>query len=696
MGSNNIGSSHRVGGVALDRFEKVTHTVPLNSLSDVFSFEELRDFLTRVSPILPEATYSVEPKIDGLSVALRYENGVFVGGATRGDGQIGEDVTSNLRTIYSIPMRLTEPLTLTVRGEVYMPRAVFERINQKREAAGQSLMANPRNAAAGSLRQLDPKVAAERKLDIFVFNLQEGDLYADGHAPLTHTEALDRLAELGFKVLSHRAQAHTAEQIEAHIEKIGAMRDELAFDIDGMVIKIDKLSDRAVLGEGTNTPKWAVAYKFPPEQKRTKLLDITVAVGRTGVLTPTAVLSPVRLAGTTVSRATLHNEDFIHERDIRIGDVVTLQKAGDIIPEVVTSHPETRAGTEAVYFLPRVCPCCGEPAMRDGDEGAAIRCTNSACPAQLSRSIEHFASKGAMNIEGLGPQVVEALLNAKLICNVADLYTLQAEEIASLERMGEKSAANLITAIENSKKAGLERLIFALGIRSIGEVAATALAARYKTLENCFNATREDVPQTGDIPLVADMSSGILSKPINVSDYALIYALIYAGAQKNMAPAGMTLVIIREDLIGDAMACCPDMLRYKVHAENGSMYNTPPCYTIYVAGLVYQWLLELGGLEVMQKINEKKAGILYDYLDNSKLFKPTAEKECRSLMNVCFVTGNPDMDKKFISEASAAGFSNLKGHRVAGGMRASIYNAMPTEGVEALVSFMEKFEKANG
>ena len=574
--------THRVGGTALDKFEKVTHSVPLNSLSDVFSFEELRDFLTRVAPILPNAAYSVEPKIDGLSVALRYENGVFVGGATRGDGQVGEDVTSNLRTIYSIPMKLTEPLTLTVRGEVYMPRAVFEKINQKREAEGQALMANPRNAAAGSLRQLDPKIAAERKLDIFVFNLQEGDLYADGHAPLTHTEALDRLAELGFKVLSNRTVATTAEEIEAHIEKIGAMRDDLAFDIDGMVIKIDKLADRAVLGEGTNTPKWAVAYKFPPEQKRTKLLDITVAVGRTGVLTPTAILSPVRLAGTTVSRATLHNEDFIHERDIRIGDTVTVQKAGDIIPEVVASHPEARSGTESVYFLPRICPSCGEPTMRDSDEGAAVRCTNAACPAQLSRSIEHFASKGAMNIEGLGPQVVEALLRADLIHDAADLYTLRADQIASLERMGEKSANNLIAAIESSKKAGLERLIFALGIRSIGEVAATALAARYKTLENCFSATREELIGIEDFgEITADYVLNYFSHEQNV---ALCRRLIDAGlvTEAVAAPTGDKLAGLTFVLTGTLPDMSRDEAAARIKAAGGKVSGSVSKKTSFV------------------------------------------------------------------------------------------------------------------
>ena len=574
--------THRVGGAALDKFEKVTHTVPLNSLSDVFSFEELEDFLTRVAAPLPNASYSVEPKIDGLSVALRYENGVFVGGATRGDGQVGEDVSANLRTIYSIPLKLTEPLSLTVRGEVYMPRAVFERINAKREQEGQALMANPRNAAAGSLRQLDPKIAAERKLDIFVFNLQEGALYADAHAPETHDEALRRLAELGFKVLPHRTVASTAAEIEAHINTLGKLRDTLPFDIDGVVIKINKLTDRTLLGEGTNTPKWAVAYKFPPEQKQTKLLDITVAVGRTGVLTPTAILSPVRLAGTTVSRATLHNEDFIHERDIRIGDVVTVQKAGDIIPEVVASHKEVRAGGEQVYFLPRVCPSCGEPVMRDGDEGAAVRCTNAACPAQLSRSIEHFASKDAMNIEGLGPQVVEALLGADLIRDVADLYALDADRIAALERMGEKSATNLIAAIERSKSAGLERLIFALGIRSIGQVAATALAARYKTLENCFVATREELLGIEDFgEITADYVLNYFSHEPNV---ALCRRLAAAGlvTEAVAAPTGDKLAGLSFVLTGTLPTMSRDEATARLRAAGAKVVGSVSKKTSFV------------------------------------------------------------------------------------------------------------------
>ena len=485
--------TQRVGGKPLDKFEKVTHTVRMDSLDDVFSFEELKEFLDRVAQTVPEASFSVEPKIDGLSVSLRYENGVFVQGATRGDGAVGEDVTQNLRTVFSIPLTLPEPLNLTVRGEVYMPRRVFERLNLARESAGQALLANPRNAAAGSLRQLDPKIAAERGLDIFVFNFQEGALYSDGGASSSHTETMSRLAELGFCVLEHRGCLKSYEEIVDHIRRLGELRDELAYDIDGVVIKVDALADRQRLGEGTKTPKWAVAYKFPPEQKQTKLEDVEIAVGRTGVLTPTAILSPVRLAGTTVSRATLHNAEFIWEKDIRIGDIVTVQKAGDIIPEVVKAHTELRSGELPRFAMPDRCPSCGEPVFYDADEGAATRCTNHKCPAQLSRGIEHFASKDAMNIDGLGPQIVEAMLRDHLIEDAADLYTLQADEIESMERMGEKSAANLIAAIERSKSAGLERLIYALGIRNVGEVAAAALAQHFGSLEACMNATAEEL-----------------------------------------------------------------------------------------------------------------------------------------------------------------------------------------------------------
>ena len=540
--------TQRVGGKALDKFEKVTHSVRMDSLSDVFSFEETEDFCNKMEGELSAPAYSVEPKIDGLSVSLIYENGEFVKGATRGDGAVGEDVTLNLRTVQSIPLRLNEPLSLTVRGEVYMPRAVFEELNAKREERGEALMANPRNAAAGSLRQLDSKITAERKLDIFVFNLQEGDIYADGHAPSSHTESLDRLSELGFKTLAMRTVAHSYDEVAAHIRKIGDARQQLAYDIDGVVIKIDSLEDRRRVGEGTNTPKWAVAYKFPPEEKETKLLDISIAVGRTGVLTPTAELSPVRLAGTTVSRATLHNIDFIRERGIMLGDIVTVRKAGDIIPEVVKANAEKRDGSEREFFMPTVCPSCGEPVVFDKDDGAALRCTNSACPAQLSRSIEHFASKGAMNIDGLGPQIVELLLGNKLIGDVADLYSLRAEQIEALERMGEKSAKNLISAIENSKAAGLSRLIYALGIRNVGEVAAAALAERYGDLEALTKATVEEIAELDDFGnITAECVVDFFSHPQNI---ALCRRLAeagvetsYKGAPKGDTLAGLTFVL---------------------------------------------------------------------------------------------------------------------------------------------------------
>ena len=516
--------TQRVGGAPLERFEKVTHRVPLNSLTDVFSFEELKEYLRSAEAQLREANitpeWSVEPKIDGLSVALTYANGVFVRGATRGDGNVGEDVTQNIRTIFSLPMTLPEPLNITIRGEVYMPRAVFESINAKREAAGQTLMANPRNAAAGSLRQLDPKIAAERRLDVFIFNLQEGSLWADGHEPVSHAGTLDRLCELGLPVIGERIIARTHEEIFSHIGRLGELRDGLAYDIDGVVIKLDSLAGRRVLGEGTKTPKWAVAYKFPPETKFTRLTDITVTVGRTGALTPAAGLEPVRLAGTTVSRATLHNIDFIRERGIMIGDTVAVRKAGDIIPEIVEACPEKRDGSERPFSMPERCPSCGEPVTRDetgSGEGAAYRCTNSACPAQLSRSLEHFASKDAMNIEGLGPQIIELLISAGLVRTAPDLYELKPEQLVSLERMGELSARNLTDAISRSKTAGLERLIYALGIRNIGEVAAAAMAARFGTLDGCIAATYDELCSIEDFgDITARCVLNFFSHPQNI------------------------------------------------------------------------------------------------------------------------------------------------------------------------------------
>ena len=509
--------TNRVGGKPLDKFEKVTHTVQMNSLSDVFEYEEIRDFVDRMAAIVENPVFSVEPKIDGLSVALTYENGVLVNGATRGDGTVGEDVTQNIKTINSIPLAIEKPLSFCLRGEVYMPRKVFYALNEEREKNSQQLLANPRNAAAGSLRQLDPKVCADRKLDIFVFNLQSGDVFGDGRAPTSHANTLDTIKELGFTVLKDRAKVSSYEEIIAHIEYLGSMRDDLPYDIDGVVIKIDNLADRIKIGEGTNTPKWAVAYKFPPEEKQTKLVDITIAVGRTGVLTPNAVLEPVRLAGTSVSRATLHNLDFIRERGIMLGDTVTVRKAGDIIPEVLCAHPEKRTGTEIEFFMPTHCPSCNELVVRDDNDGAAFRCVNPSCPAQLSRSIEHFASKGAMNIEGLGPQIVNTLLDNSLIKDCADLYLLTVEDVANIERMGKKSAQNLINSINNSKNAGLERLVYALGVRNIGEVAAEALANRYKTLEALMCASKEELCEIQDFgEITADCVVDFFSHKKNI------------------------------------------------------------------------------------------------------------------------------------------------------------------------------------
>lgn len=500
----------RVGGKALDKFEKFLHPVRMGSLTDVFSYDELSEFIRKTNEILGDGTeYSVEPKIDGLSVSLIYRNGIFERGATRGDGYIGEDVTENLKTVRSIPLKLKEAIPyLNVRGEVYMPRSVFAELNEAREASGDPLFANPRNAAAGSLRQLDSKITAARRLEIFVFNLQEGSPYMDGRPCKTHSESLARLSELGFSVLPESAVLSGFDSIANKVEKLGELREELSFDMDGAVVKVDNLADRITVGEATSTPKWAVAYKYPPEEKETKLLSVDIQVGRTGVLTPTANLSPVRLAGTTVSRATLHNLNFIKERDIRIGDTVVIRKAGEIIPEILESVKSKRDGSEIEFEMPTVCPSCGHPVVRDDSgDGAAIRCVYSSCPAQRARSIVHFASKGAMNIDGLGPQVVELLLKNGKISDICDLYTLRAEDIESLDRMGKKSAENLISAIEKSKEAGLERLLFALGVRQVGEVAAEEIAGKMRTLDACFAATLEDFSSIKDI---GDITAGAL------------------------------------------------------------------------------------------------------------------------------------------------------------------------------------------
>ncbi len=482
----------RVGGEVLDKFEKVVHTVPMRSLQDVFSYDEIEDFINKTNEALGDVVYTAECKIDGLSVSLVYENGKFVLGSTRGDGDVGENVTNNLRTVKSIPLELTSPINIEVRGEVYMPRASFEKLNEKRELDGEALFANPRNAAAGSLRQLDSKITASRGLDIFVFNTQ-----ASEEEYSSHSETISRMAELGFKTVPHSKLCNNAKEIIDYIEEIGEARSSLPFDIDGIVIKVDSLAQRESLGETSSTPKWAVAYKFPPERKETKLLDIIIKVGRTGVLTPNAVLEPVRLAGTTVSRATLHNADFIAERDIRIGDTVTVQKAGDIIPEICGVNLKLRPENTTEYRIPDKCPSCGEPTVRDDE--AAVRCTNTSCPAQLERNIVHFVSRDAMNIDGMGPQIIKALLDAGLISNVADIYKLNREDVAALERMGDRSAENLINAIEDSKGRGLARLIYALGIRQIGEKASEALAGRFNDIEAFFALAKDELISVDDI-----------------------------------------------------------------------------------------------------------------------------------------------------------------------------------------------------
>lgn len=486
--------TQRVGGQVLESFTQVEHPVPLESLQDVFSPEEVSEFGQRMEEALGETSYSVEPKVDGLSVALEYRDGVFFQGATRGTGRVGEDVTENLRTIRSIPMVLPEKLPrLIVRGEVFMPKAVFHKLNAQREENGEAPFANPRNAAAGSLRQLDSKVCAKRRLDIRVFNLQ----LAEGKTFSTHTETLEYLASQGFQMIPYKL-LRTQEEINAEIFRLNDQREELPFDMDGAVIKVNSLSDRAAVGSTAKCPRWAIAYKYPPERKPSKVLDIVVQVGRTGVLTPKVVVEPVRLAGTTVTNATLHNQDFIDEKDIRIGDTVVLQKAGEIIPEVVEVLKERRPEGTVPYHLPDICPVCGAPVARDLD-GAAIRCTGAECPAQLHRNLTHFASRDAMDIDGVGPAVMRQLIDAELVKSPADLYFLRAEDLAKLERMGEKSAANAIRAIDESRSRGLERLLYALGIRQVGQKAGKILAAHFGTFDALAAATEEELTAIDDV-----------------------------------------------------------------------------------------------------------------------------------------------------------------------------------------------------
>ena len=493
--------TQRVGGEPLKGFDEVTHRVPLESLQDVFNFEELRDFDQRVRGAVPDVSYSVEPKVDGLSVALEYQDGLFVRGATRGNGTVGEDVTENLRTIKSIPLRIPDVSgTLIVRGEVYMPKKVFHALNEELEKQGKSLFANPRNAAAGSLRQLDPKIAARRRLDIAVFNIQ----WAENVTFHSHTESLDYLKDKGFKVIPH-VICQTIDEAVTQVEAIGEGRESYPFDIDGAVIKVDDLSQRQTLGSTAKFPRWAAAYKYPPEVKPSRVTDIVIQVGRTGVLTPKAVLEPVRLAGTTVTNATLHNQDFIAEKDIRIGDTVLVQKAGEIIPEVLSVVMDKRPAGAQPYLFPQVCPECGAPVQRDED-GAHIRCTGAECPAQLLRTLAHFASRDAMDIEGLGIAVVENLVGAGLVKTPGDLYFLKEEDVAALERMGKKSAQNLLAAIETSKEQDLSRLIYAFGIRQVGQKTGKVLAGRFGSLDALQSATLEELTAVEDIGEVTAQS----------------------------------------------------------------------------------------------------------------------------------------------------------------------------------------------
>ena len=487
----------RVGGQAVNTFGEVTHAVPLMSLQDVFSMEELEDFLNRTQEALPNAAYSVEPKIDGLSVALEYEDGRFVRGATRGDGIVGEDVTENLKTIRSIPMALENaPARLIVRGEVYMPKKTFHTLNAALEENGEKTFANPRNAAAGSLRQKDPKVTAKRKLDILVFNVQ----LAEGVTFTSHCETLEYLKSLRFKVIPYK-KLSDPKKIEEEILRINEERENLPCDIDGGVVKLDDLAQRELLGATAKFPRWAVAYKYPPEVKSTVIEDIVIQVGRTGVLTPKAVVAPVRLAGTTVTNATLHNQDFISRLDVRIGDTVRIRKAGEIIPEILGVDLSKRPENTKPYFLPDRCPVCGAEVVRDED-GAFLRCTGAECPAQLSRNIAHFVSRDAMDIDGLGSAIVESLISQKLIKSPADIYYLTLEEISGLWKSGTTAAKKLLAAIEASKQQDLSRLIYALGIRQVGVKTGKSLAAAFGSMDALMEAPLEAltaVPDIGEI-----------------------------------------------------------------------------------------------------------------------------------------------------------------------------------------------------
>lgn len=541
--ASTISPTKRVGGEALSQFQKVEHPVPLESLQDVFSREELLEFEEKVTGVVSGAVYSVEPKIDGLSVSLEYVDGIFVRGATRGDGRVGEDVTENLKTIRSIPMTLEgAPHRLIVRGEVYMAKSTFERLNARREQAGEAIFANPRNAAAGSLRQLDPKIAAQRQLDILIFNLQ----LADGVQFDTHIQTLDYLRTLRFPVVPYTI-CESFEKIWNAVLKIDTGRYDLPYDIDGAVIKLNSLPDRTTLGSTAKFPRWAAAYKYPPEIKSTVIEDIVVQVGRTGVLTPKAIVKPVRLAGTTVTNATLHNQDNITQKDIRIGDTVKIRKAGEIIPEILEVELDKRPEGIVPYNLPSNCPVCGAPTKRD-DDGAFLRCTGASCPAQLTRIIAHFVSRDAMDIEGLGSSIVESLIGLSKLQTPADIYYLTLADLKGLWKSGETAAKKLLAAIEDSKTRDLGRLIYALGIRQVGAKAGKALAQAYGSMDALMASTYEELTSQPDIGAIT--AQNILDWFSQNQSRELIERLRNAGVnfvstvkQEDSRFAGMTFVL---------------------------------------------------------------------------------------------------------------------------------------------------------
>ncbi len=486
--------TQRVGGEVLEGFQKVRHRIPMLSLANAFNEGDLRDFDRRVRQTVGDIAYVCELKIDGLAVSLRYENGVFVQGSTRGDGTVGEDITANLRTVRSIPLQLTEKVTIEVRGEVFMPKKSFAKLNKEREENGEILFANPRNAAAGSLRQLDPKIAASRNLDVFLYAIGENHLELIER----HSEGLNYLDRLGLKTNQERRLCSTIDDVLEYIKEWQEKRPDLPYEIDGIVVKVDRYDQQEKLGTTVKSPRWAIAYKFPAEEVMTKLIGIDLSVGRTGVVTPTGILEPVRVAGTTVQRASLHNEDLIKEKDIRIGDYVIVKKAGDIIPEVVRSVPEKRTGKENPFAMPTHCPACGSELVRLEGE-VALRCINPKCPAQIREGLIHFVSRNAMNIDGLGEKVITQLFQENLVADVADIYKLTKDQLIQLERMGEKSVQNLLTAIEASKENSLERLLFGLGIRHVGAKAAKILAQTYEHIDRLMDAKEEELQAITDI-----------------------------------------------------------------------------------------------------------------------------------------------------------------------------------------------------